>query len=786
MRLRRCRLSSRFRPDLQNLEARTLLSLDFKLAFTIAGAGSYTTLSSVAADAAGDIYTAGQFQGKAEFGGTGPSSTLTPQGRADGFLAKYAPSGKLIWALDAKLAPTKVGEVADIAVDSAGNTYMVGIYGTAITLGAFTLTSTVPVGFVAKVDSSGTVLWAKSLDSTVALEAFGVAVDGAGDNYITGGFEGKAFGGTLTDASAGGNRDVFVAKLLPNGTLSWAVRMGGLSDDYGRTIVVDGAGTAYVGGEFQGSALFGSTTLVSGGGYNGFAEKLNASGTVLWAIGIGAAAGDNVAGIAIDGGGNVFVGGDGSKAITFGPAVTLQAGTQSAFVAKYTGQGDVIWAHVLIATGNSLGGNVVVDGAGSVYLAGAVSGTADFDPGPATYNLTTPTYNPFLWKLDGAGRFQLARTAIAPQFSFGIAAIGPKGTVDFAGYYTSTLLIGPFSLPDVAGSPFSNSFVSVLSPAVAYDFDNDGRADLALLRPTTYQWLIAPSGGGGGKIIPFGGPGDVPVPGNYLGTGKNEVAVYRPSTATWYSLAFGAIQFGAPGDVPVPGDYDGDGKTDLAVYRPSTGQWFIRESTSGPVYQPFGAPGMIPVLADYDGDGKTDIAVFDPRTATWYVLGSTVGAFSFQFGAPGLDLPIPGDYTGAGHASFAVYRPGSALWLISGVGAVSFGAPNGDLPVPADYLGVGHDQLAVYRPSTAQWFINGGGFFGFGQPGLDLPLELPLVYRAGFFGKAQSRAVSAGAPGDIASSSLVVPIAQIPATAGPVWPTDAPQPKRKLALALLG
>ena len=36
------------------------------------------------------------------------------------------------------------------------------------------------------------------------------------------------------------------------------------------------------------------------------------------------------------------------------------------------------------------------------------------------------------------------------------------------------------------------------------------------------------------------------------------------------------MQFGDPTDTPVPGDYDGDGRTDLAVFRQSTGQWFVR------------------------------------------------------------------------------------------------------------------------------------------------------------------------------------------------------------------
>ncbi len=237
----------------------------------------------------------------------------TNAGNTDVFVSKYNESGVPLWTRQIGTVASDFGR--NIAVDKAGNAYITGY--TAGNLGG-TNVGSVDI-FLAKFDASGTQLWIRQVGTSVPDIAFGVAVDSAGNAYVAGETE-----GTL-DGTSDGNTDAFLAKYDASGTLLWIRQIGTTEIDGASGVALDGSGNAYVAGVTQ-SSLGGPNA----GDFDTFLAKLDASGNRLWTRQIGTAPADRAYGVAADGAGNAYVAGG-----TLGSLGGPNAGLYDYFLAKF-------------------------------------------------------------------------------------------------------------------------------------------------------------------------------------------------------------------------------------------------------------------------------------------------------------------------------------------------------------------------------------------------------------------------------------------------------------------
>ena len=208
-----------------------------------------------------------------------------------------------------------------------------------------------------------TLSWHTFLGTSSTNEGKGIAVDSSGNVYVAGQSYGT-WGTPVTAYVEGG--DAFVAKLNSSGERQWNTFMGSSSADYGMAIAVDDSENVYVGG--YSNATWGSPENAHAGGNDAFAAKLDSCGGLQWHTFMGSSDNDKGHGIAVDGSGNVYVGG--WSETTWGTPKNNHAGFYDAFAAKLNSSGERQWHTFMGSSSADYGMAIAVDGSANVYVAG--------------------------------------------------------------------------------------------------------------------------------------------------------------------------------------------------------------------------------------------------------------------------------------------------------------------------------------------------------------------------------------------------------------------------------
>ncbi|MBW6513259.1 MAG: hypothetical protein K0B87_00665 [Candidatus Syntrophosphaera sp.] len=407
--------------------------------------------------------------------------------------------------------------ITSITTDSSGNTWAaVGCQGSS-QFGTFSHTGSDYI-CVVKADAEGNWLWLQHSGNAEEIEVNSIAVDAAGNSYITGNFRGAVSFGS-TNLSSAGNWDVFAAKLGPLGNWLWARRIGDVGIDYanglaldgfanvivtgstsgyvyiavwsstgvpvggvffpdyglstGLTVAVDSAGKALVAGSFSGSVDFGGHLLTSAGGDDIFVIKLTPAGVVEWARRAGGEGNDQAISLAIDSTDAVYVTGAFRETADFGPLNLSSAGVSDIFVTKLGSAGAWLGAMRAGGTEGDVGLSIAVESPSAIYVSGAFVGTANF----GSHELTSHGLaDVFVSKLNSEGNWLWAMGAGSSGMDMCPAlALDGSGGLRLGGWYSNEAQFGSLVLPDPNQSPdtdLTNAFLLKIGDLIPKEPDN--------------------------------------------------------------------------------------------------------------------------------------------------------------------------------------------------------------------------------------------------------------------------------------------------------------------------
>lgn len=209
-------------------------------------------------DHEGNVYLTGYF-GKQLFT---EMNDLIAEGNTNFFILKYTPDGELLWAKSA-------GDAGDIRARSVATDEQGGVYVSGNFEGDMTFAGELIEGngldndiFLLKYDEAGNEIWLREIRGVFEDAANDMAVDENGNIYLTGAFSGVLRLGDVEFNTIGFNDDVFIAKYNFNGDFFWAKTFAGSGFGSGESLILDGE-KIYLGGEFRGESIFGSTSLTS-------------------------------------------------------------------------------------------------------------------------------------------------------------------------------------------------------------------------------------------------------------------------------------------------------------------------------------------------------------------------------------------------------------------------------------------------------------------------------------------------------------------------------------------
>lgn len=319
-----------------------------------------------------------------------------------------------LWGTNTKSQFTN--EAVDVELNANNESYVIG-YITGETL--FNPTTLVPSAagngdiYVAKYSSNGILIWKKIFGGNYSDRGVDLAIGPDQNIVITGQYFGTVNFDSYALTSNTNSKDIFLAKLDPQGNVLWARSEGGNQSENAYGVTVDYNNNVILTGQFQGSATIGSSTFVSEidpntnvHSFDFFISKYNATGNPLWSLQGKAPYEDRGLAVAVDNQNSIFFTGQFSKTLVFANNTYNNLGYNIGFLCKLTENGNLVFFNQMKA-GMTLPYDLEVDKNNQVIVIGDFLGSINYYDANGIHSIQN-TYDKkiFALKTTNQGNYQ--------------------------------------------------------------------------------------------------------------------------------------------------------------------------------------------------------------------------------------------------------------------------------------------------------------------------------------------------------------------------------------------
>jgi hypothetical protein len=315
-------------------------------------------------------------------------------------------------------------------------------------------------------------IWGRSISGGDSIHLGYSVIDAPGNVYMAGSFNQWVDfdpGPDSAKLTSAGEVDAFVSKLDSSGHMVWTIQLGSPGADRAEYVNVDALGNVYVTGSFSGTVDFdpgpGTASLSAAAGTDAFVAKYDGAGNYIWAMSFAESGNSTGKALGVDVIGNVYVTGNFSGVISFTNGTSYTSlGGNDVFICKLNSTGGLEWGQRIGGSSLDNATGIVADATGNLFALGMFeNGTIDLDPGPDSANYSGGRL--YLVKLNANGGLIWAiRSFVSSGNDLKMDAVG---NLYLAGYITGV-----------------------------FDFDpGPGTANVGILRTTTdYFWELTSDG----------------------------------------------------------------------------------------------------------------------------------------------------------------------------------------------------------------------------------------------------------------------------------------------------